>query len=75
MKRKAAASRAAPPRPYRQHLSKVDFKRAIDAAREVNLPVSRVDVVAATGDFSLIIGTNKPDDSPTINEQQLKDLI
>ena len=66
-KRKAPADKNIPPakpRPYRNHLSKVDFKRMIDAAREVNLPVERVHY--GNDGLSLIVG--KPGEPEKIND-------
>ena len=76
MKRKTvrAVTAAAKPPPRRKAFSKVDFKRAISAARSVNLPVSRVDI-GRDGNVSLVIGKTISSGDDPINEQQLKELI
>ena len=47
-------------------LNRVNIKRALAVTHQANLPVSRIDITAATGDFSLIIG--KPGEPEKIND-------
>jgi hypothetical protein len=63
--------------PRRKSFSKIALKRGLDAARQFNLPIDRINIDPGGG-VSLVIGTGKDsgdDPTATINEQQLKELI